>query len=65
LNYKSTKFTYFDYWKGKVVPVHAMKGYKGCGGTAPLILNFSNIEVCVELHDLAALLEEEPPLPTE
>jgi hypothetical protein len=28
--------------KGKVVPVHAIKEYKGSGGTAPLILILSN-----------------------
>jgi hypothetical protein len=28
--------------KGKVVPVHATKEYKGSGGTAPLILILNN-----------------------
>lgn len=29
-------------YKGKVVPVHAKKEYKGSGGTAPPILILSN-----------------------
>jgi len=34
--------------KKKVVPIHAMKAYKRCGGTAPLILNYGTRWRCEE-----------------
>ena len=34
--------------KEKVVPAHATKAYKRCGGTAPLILNYGTRWRCEE-----------------
>ena len=44
--------------RGKVVPAHAMKTYKGCRGIAPLVSKFRHLlEVSGHLHALAT----EPP----
>jgi hypothetical protein len=53
--------------KGKVVPVHAMKAYRGSGGIAPFILNLSTRwEVNCQHHTPApSPLEKESLVPFE
>jgi hypothetical protein len=46
----------FKFGKGKVVPVYAMKAYKGSGCLAPLILNPGTRIMSGQLNASAALL---------
>jgi hypothetical protein len=48
--------------QGKVVPVHAMKAYRGSRGIAPIFL----MEISGQLHSPAALTpQKKTPVPTE
>ena len=44
-NYKTTSSD-----KGKVVPIHAMKAYRGSGGIAPFLFKLSWLEVGTMHH---------------
>ena len=53
------------YSSGKVIPVPAMKAYKGNRGKAPFIPNLSARLMSCHLHNLAAYLGRDLSIPTE